>query len=247
MKRIILFRYHAHLDVCRERIALLRRYNPDTPLYGLYGGPREDEAVARTLDLDEVFTLPIDDPYWKWKNGDLCVRWWYREVGRYLVWDMVHVIDWDILLFEPVETWYRHVTDGVALANAASINIYESTGWWWITGDHGASDYRHLRDLARERLGYTGTPTVGVFPGASFSREFLRRYGEIEVPSLCNDEVRVGLFAGAFGMTVHRIEGGTYFNCEKEYFSRERIREGYAAGVRFFHPVREVVGIEDIA
>jgi hypothetical protein len=38
MKRIILFRFHERAEVCRNRLDLLKRHNPEAAIYGLYGG-----------------------------------------------------------------------------------------------------------------------------------------------------------------------------------------------------------------
>jgi hypothetical protein len=42
MKRIILFRYHANPLVCVDRLELLKKNNPDIPIYGIYGGIEEE-------------------------------------------------------------------------------------------------------------------------------------------------------------------------------------------------------------
>ncbi len=38
----ILFWFYRDVGLCRNRLRLLRRRNPGTPIYGLYGGPRSD-------------------------------------------------------------------------------------------------------------------------------------------------------------------------------------------------------------
>ena len=55
--RVILFRFYNQFDVCRERLRLLRHFNPDVPIYGLYGGPPEDWHDARQSVEDAVAHL----------------------------------------------------------------------------------------------------------------------------------------------------------------------------------------------
>jgi len=35
--------------VCRERLELLKKYNSDIPIYGLYGGKKEDVELAKDI------------------------------------------------------------------------------------------------------------------------------------------------------------------------------------------------------
>jgi hypothetical protein len=46
VKRLIVFRFHKAPLVCRSRIALLRRLNPDVPICGLFGGPHGIRGAA---------------------------------------------------------------------------------------------------------------------------------------------------------------------------------------------------------
>lgn len=38
MKFAILFQFFKDIDVCRNRLKLLKKFNPDIPIYGLFGG-----------------------------------------------------------------------------------------------------------------------------------------------------------------------------------------------------------------
>src|SRR5262245_227886 len=113
MKRIILFRFHQAFRLCKNRIALIRMFNPGADIYGLYGGPRKNSSQAKNMPLKHVWEIPLDDPYWKWVNGDLCVRWWFKDFGRSLEFDMVHLFEWDMVLLDSVENLFGHVKTGI--------------------------------------------------------------------------------------------------------------------------------------
>jgi hypothetical protein len=85
MKLAILFWFYKEFDTCAERLDILRRLNPDTPIYGLYGGAPEaaDAVRARLGDwLDDFYAFPRPrTPHWKWLNGDRLIASWMQARG----------------------------------------------------------------------------------------------------------------------------------------------------------------------
>ena len=79
MNSIVLFRFHAHFDVCFERIKLIRWLNPSIPVYALYGGPAVDlAAAARCLGplVEGMWPIIHGDVRWKWLHQDVAVKEW---------------------------------------------------------------------------------------------------------------------------------------------------------------------------
>ena len=202
-ERLILFRYHGAFDICASRLELLRKFNPGKQICGLYGGPQEGLEEARSLPLDSFYSIPMDDPWWKWANGDLCVRWWFRDVGHQLSFDFAHMIEWDMLLLRPIDELFAHVRDGVALSVIRRSGNFDLEGLIWTAAMRGAWELDALRALLRERYQQEVDTHWAGFCGAVLSRNFLERYSEEVVPSYCNDEIRVSAFAQAYGMKVH--------------------------------------------
>lgn len=85
MKIAILFWFYKEPQVCENRLKILRKYNPDTPIYGLYGGDSKDENIHRSIlnkYLDDFYVFNKKrDTNWKWLHGDLMITDWYRERG----------------------------------------------------------------------------------------------------------------------------------------------------------------------
>ena len=102
MHRIILFRYHKNPFVCRDRLWQLKNFNPEIKIFGLYGG-KEDEFPKFKKYLDPFFEhnycIKNKSNHWKCKNSDLGIGLWYKNIGKKLEFDMLHVIEWDLLLF----------------------------------------------------------------------------------------------------------------------------------------------------
>ena len=246
LQRIVLFRFHTDFSTCRNHLDILRTFNPGMPIYGLFGGAEKDFPNAKKLPLDHVWHIPLDDPYWKWVNGDLCVRWWYKEVGRHITFDMLHLVEWDLILLESIERHFASVRGGIAMTGITPMEKIYAT-WSWVAPIRGRRDWLKLKAYVERVYGYTQTPLAGIFCGASFSRKFLERYARVEVPGWCNDEVRVPLFAQAFGLPVHDTRlGNELFTAGDEMISPKTVYAQYRKGMRSFHPVRKILQLSEI-
>ena len=246
LQRIVLFRFHTDFSTCSNHVDILRIFNPDMPMYGLFGGAERDFPQAKQLPLEHVWRIPLDDPHWKWVNGDLCVRWWYQAIGQHLTFDMLHLVDWDLILLESLEKHFASMRDGIAMTGMTPMEkIYDT--WSWVAPIRGRYEWLKLKAYVEQVYGYTHTPLAGFFCGASFSRTFLERYARVEVPGWCNDEVRVPLFAQAFGLPVHDTQlGNALFTASDEMISPKTVYAQYRMGMRSFHPVRESLQLSEI-
>ena len=136
MKRLALFRFHNRFDVCASRLKLLRQHNPGVPIHGLFGGREEHRQAASKLDLDDLYCVPMDDPYWKWTSGDLCTRWWFRDCGIKADFEILHLVEWDMVLVGSLDHFFGHIRDGVGLT--LSIQGRHRLETWMWTGPGGA-------------------------------------------------------------------------------------------------------------
>jgi hypothetical protein len=246
LQRIVLFRFHTDFSTCSNHVDILRILNPGMPMYGLFGGAEKDVPQAKQLPLEHVWHIPLDDPHWKWVNGDLCVRWWYQAIGQHLTFDMLHLVDWDLILLERLEKHFASVRDGIAMTGITPMEKVYAT-WIWVAPLRDRYEWLKLKAYVERVYGYTHTPLAGFFCGASFSRQFLERYAQVEVPGWCNDEVRVPLFAQAFGLPVHDTQlGNAWFTASDEMISPTTVYAQYRMGMRSFHPVRTILQLREI-
>lgn len=249
MKRAILFRYHDHMDVCANRIAILRHYNPDMPIWGMYGG--NDPSAPRMIGLDQDYALPFSNAQFKWEHGDLCIRQWFIDQGHAFDFDMIHVVEWDLILLASIEELFGHIKDGVAVSNRLLLSQLRDEGWGWITNPKRAAQFEELRAVIATRHGVQLTPETmyaGSFGTAALSRPFLEAFAAEDIPALTHDEIRMPSFATAYGMPVHNTnvtKDNPFWNCEKRYYSAKDV-QGASPRQRVFHPVKEILGIFDI-
>jgi hypothetical protein len=250
-KAIIIFRFHKYPLVCLNRLELLRFYNPDTPVYGIYGGS-DDELLEfeRVLSdyLQEIYVIKNRTNEWKWKNFDLVLREWYNDSGKHIDFDMAYTNEWDLLIFGSLEKIYPGINSGdLGLSGIIPLSSIEKH-WYWTTGNAGA-EFVRLFEFVCKHYNYSSTPLASLCPGLCVPKSFLADYCKLYVPELCNDEIRLPLFAqilnypvkdtGFFNGWVNEDERA-YFNCDKRLIAYQTIdNELKSNGRKVFHPFRE--------
>ena len=204
-KRIILFRYHKDLEVCRNHLNLLKKLNPEVPIYGLFGGKKDEfKGFAKGLQdlLENNYIILVEDGEWKWKHGDLAIRQWYLDYGNKLDFDVLYFIEWDMLLFAPLSEIYSHVPDsGVGLTGLRPLREVEDK-WNWVAKEPARSEWLALLEYVKNDFSYKQKPYGCLFPGGVFPKRFLEEYSKIEFSRLCHDELRVPLFAQVLGFNL---------------------------------------------
>ncbi len=265
MKLAILFWFYKDAAICRNRLKLLRRYNPDTPIFGLYGG---DPAQAATFQsalacyLDDFFVYPeAKDNEWKWFNGDLVITKWYRRRGHLLSWDTIVVVQWDMLIFGKLAEVFSELKEGELLLSSLR-PVEEVANWWeWVT-QHKQRYEAFVEHLKREH-GYDGPAYCCQFVVACLPRRFCEQYSVIRNPELGFIEYRLPTYARVFGIPFC---GSRTFDCwwpadpaTKHLFKHHRplsaagVRLPYRVlfshllrprGARVFHPFFKTVPLD---
>lgn len=202
--------YHA-FDACRDRLELLRRLNPGTPVFALYGGPRETAEAARAVlgDLCDDFHAydGPEDSHWKWIHGDRLLADWHARRGRELAWDSVLVVQWDLLLAAPLSEVLAGLRVGEAVF-PGDRPLDEVAGWWGWAGGGGAWQAREMagfRALLRERFGYDGPLWCCLFLAAVLPRAFLDRYVAEGAPEPGFLEYKLPTLARLWGTPVRAL------------------------------------------
>jgi hypothetical protein len=256
--RAVLLRFHKAPLVCRSRVALLRELNPGVPVYGVFGGNQSVTRLVgrRLVGLDGLYAPNPRRKHWMWLHHDLVVRAWFRDVGSSLPFDVLHVVEWDLLLVEPLGKLYASVPEG-AVGLTALTPVSELRDWTWLRRDEERRNWERLLDVARSQWGYDGVPFGCVCGGPVFPRAFLEAYASVDPPVIAHDELRLPLFAQILGFPV--VDSGlrgpwrgerehAFFHFRAPEIELETIRAELAKpdGARAFHPVRVKVDREMI-
>jgi hypothetical protein len=236
-------------------LQLLRKFNPQIKIYGLFGG-KEDrlpvfERILNPL-LQNIFSLAQKGPEWNWKSSDLAVRLWFKDYGQKIDFEVLHQIEWDLLLFKSIEEIYLEIPpDGNGLTGLIPLEEVEER-WDWTSEEPYKSEWLSLLSLARKKFGYNQEPFACLGPGFCLTRKFIEKYAEIEVPELCHDELRLPLFSQILGIPLYdtgfypkwfdQVEQ-RFFNCLNKEISDLIIRNELKnpEGKRVFHPYRRLL------
>jgi hypothetical protein len=260
MKRIGLFRYHDHLEICKNRLELFRYLNPEIDIYGLYGG-NKDNFHATCVQLNHYFSgnycIEGKSDLWKWKNGDLSVRNWYIDYGKNIDFDMVHIFEWDLMMTESLDKLFSHIpNNALGITGLTSLKKLENK-WYWTRNSNQRTEWEALKSLLKANYNFTGPYFASVGPGLSLPKSFLNLYATVEVPEYGNDELRLPAFAAAMGFQLYDTgfvkkwngkNEKNYFNCN-EYEIPVKTVLGQLSrknGRRVFHPFRDKIKIPDL-
>jgi hypothetical protein len=254
LKRLILFRFHGSLDICANRLELLHRFNPGTRIIGLWGGDRSGLQEARQVlasCLEYIWDIPVESPHWKWQNGDLSLLMWYRQEGRHIPFDMLHLVEWDLLLLASLDRIYGETgREGVALTGLTPLERIQQN-WAWTSAEPHATEWRQLREHVRDRYRWDGPHFACQGPANAFSKAFLERYSQEDIPELVHEELRIPLYARVLGFEVAGLpriyreikdpKEMKFFNCESQLIKERVIRWELLKpwGRRVFHPYRK--------
>lgn len=209
MTLAILFFFYQDAEVCEDRLQLLRKLNPDTPLFGLYGGSAGERAgmTARLAPrLDDLYVFDQDrEPYWKWRNGDQLIAAWHRDRGHRLAWDTIVVVQWDMLVLEPIASLFGMVGEGQMLMSGLR-PLAEVEDWWgWAKrkSKHRA-ELDQFMGYAADTFDYRGPALCALFIVVCLPRAFLDRYVAAGVTELGFLEYKIPTLAQAFGIPFCR-------------------------------------------
>jgi hypothetical protein len=255
-KRIVVFRFDRNPLVCRAHVAQMRRLNPRLQIHGLYGGPHGYKRAAfrlagrRVLDLDSLWLSPHSGR-WNWHHGDIALAMWYRDVGHRLEFDVLHYVEWDLLLLEPLEQFFASVpVEAVGLTALTPLSAVPDD-WEWLRTPERRRQWEHLLAEVRKRRGYDQTPHACWGPGPCFPRAFIERYPALPHPEECPiEELRMPLFAQILGFELANTglrrswndpAEDRFFNLNSVEIEPSTITAELARpdGRRAFHPVRK--------
>lgn len=246
----ILFRFHRDYEICRQNLALFKAFNPDCSVHGLYGG--HDALEALPTELTELFTscwkIPLDDPLYKWKNGDLCVRWWYKEQGHRFSFDHVILLEWDLLMAAPLATVFPLLEPDTNYATIFGDYAFaQEIKWHWLVGE--AWECQQILKNISETIGRQVDLTqlqYGIMAAATFSWSFLEAYSAIPVASYSNDELRFSIYSEALGFPLRNTGLYTHDRCRitaDDYagFTSDYIAELLSIRKTVIHPQRHLL------
>lgn len=254
MRRVVLFRFHKEPEICLNRLELIRKYNPYVKIYGIYGGEDGDIDLFKSLReyLEHIYIIPVD--MWKWRFFDLAIKDWFLNYGHALDFDIIHIIEWDLLYFNSLDSIFLHINRDENAIPCLELMSNVEIKWDWVVEESYYEEWVQLKEYLKNNLNYSSTYYASLGPGLSLCYNFLQKYCEIEDLYLTNDEVKIPNFSAALGFENKAFfdfkwfdEDNTYkyFNCKNQEISITRIEQELLNknGRRTFHPYRKLIQI----
>lgn len=257
MKLAILFWFYKSPVVCENHLRLLRKYNRDIKIYGLYGGERKKMDLYKKRFgkyLNNFYCSPPRSTHWKWIHGDLMIRDWYKKCGRRLDWDSVVVIQWDMLVFESIKKLFSGIKEGeIFFSGLRKLDSTLEERWTWTKPKKGRWNYLKFKRHIKSNYGY-GKRTLPccLFIMEIFPRTFLNKYLAVKNPGVGMLEYKVPTYAEIFRIPVYKKDMGVWW-CDESSQGRaltaccNEINTGFIKselkkknGWRAFHPYFKV-------
>lgn len=245
-KRAILFRFHKNADVCASRIKRLKQQNPNIPIHGIGENITGVQKLFKA-GMESLYVITNQSPRWKWLNGDLAVKHWYENYGNTIDFDVLHIVEWDLVLTDSLTNLYPDAdTETVYLTGVIPTTIAQERGWTAITGNRAVL-VEMVEEYAQQVWGDVSESRTCLFPGTMLPRPFLEQYASADIPEIVNDELRTTIFADSMGFTIK--DTGFYngwetdtvishFNCKNSPVSIDEFESNNMEDA--YHPVREL-------
>ncbi len=252
MKLAILFWFYKESDVCENRLQLLKKYNPDLKIFGLYGGEiskveEYESKLGKYLDDFYIFSGKTDND-WKWINGDLMILDWYDKRGRDLDWDSIVVVQWDMLIFDSLVKQFSEIKEGeIFLSGIRYIDDELENKWDWIK--HGSKDrqnYLNFLNYIKEKFGYVDKPMASLFIFEIIPRVFFDKYLTIGNKEIGMLEYKVPIYSQLFKIPFYTKDIGVRWHSREisplnaipeeipdKYIKDQLLQDN---GWRIFHP-----------
>jgi hypothetical protein len=251
---VVVLRYHDHFDIVRQRLLWTRKLNPHVPVYGLYGGSKPvPEALVKLFD--DNLTLDMM-PELAFRNMDLALLDWYREVGTNIDFSHAYVSEWDLVYLKPLTAVMPQPEPGQSLLTGYIPLAWVEWKWPWTNGKkQGAlNEWLELKRFVAERYHAYGPYYACLGPGTVLSREFFEGFNRLELPLLCHDEIRVPLIHHIFGLKVASTDLYPPMWYEPKYddwirrfngrhweVAPKAVAEAQKEGFAAFHPVTKLL------
>ncbi len=253
----ILFWFYKEKEICRNRLEQISRYNRDIKIYGLYGGLKSDfsEYEKMTGDFfDDLYNTQIEyDSHWKWLNGDLLIVDWYIKRGKFLKWDSLVIVQWDMLVFDNFITMFSDMNkDEIFITYYRKLTYDIENIWSWTQpGSKYRSEYLNFKSHVRTEYGYEGDLWCCGFILEIFPRSFLENYSLIKDKEIGFSEYKIPTYANMWGYRFFEKYVGEWYDGDKSEsainawgieISEEYINKQLSNpdGFRLFHPYYKI-------
>src|SRR3990167_977727 len=184
-----LFWFYKEPDICLNRLKLLKKFNPELKIYGLFGGEVNQAKIYQQKlgkYLDDFYVPPYTDPNWKWINGDLMILDWYQKRGKDLSWDSIVITQWDMLVFDSLVHQFPGLKKNqIFLSGLKELDGDTENRWDWTRpGELERENYLNFLEYVQKEYDFSGSPLCCLFILLIFPRLFFDKYASVKNPQI---------------------------------------------------------------
>lgn len=249
---IIIYRFHNNFTTVANRLKLIKKIDPDIPIYGIFGGEKMDYKDAKkSLDtyMEDIFLIPVENNRWKWLHADITYQMWYKSVGRNVTFDMAYVMEWDLLILEKLKDVFPHANDQTAIFTGLIALEKVEKHWYWMKKENRAKVESFYEKVSQYySLRFTRYACLG--PGLCAPRNFFEGLQELKLfEADISDEIKLPVWSQIMG--IKPVSNNFYMKWfsffEMQYFNanvadielESIVRQlNKKNGRRVFHPFR---------
>lgn len=267
LKLAILFWFYKDLDVCENRLQLLKKHNPDSKIYGLFGWPKSQEnKFKKKLNkyLDNFYTTPEKNSFKKWIHGDLYLLDRYQKRWRKLEWDSIIIAQRDLLIFQPIKDIFKWIKkDEIFLPHHDLITKKVESDWHWTSSQqfkqtdnnkktkaHMRGNYLEFKKYIKKEYWFKSTLPRTIFMTAILPRIFFEKYQTVKEIEIGFLEYKIPTYTKIF--KIKRFKkylwekiipvdkcpmNADAIEIKKEYISSQLKRKNWR---RVFHPYYKI-------
>jgi len=251
-ERCILFWFYKEIEICKNRLDILKRYNPNTRIFGLFGGDIDEFKLYKKeigYYFDDLYCfVKTTDQNWKWIHGDLVLLDWYDNRGKNLDWNQIAVVQWDTLVLDNINSLFINVrSDEILLSGYRILDNNLEQIWNWTRNDRKhRKNYLRFLEYIKTTYKYRGQPYCCLFIFQIFNKIFFEKYLQVKNKELGMLEYKIPIYSNIFNIPVHECNLGVKWHdnnnkamnaipkeIPEEYICIELAKN---SGYRIFHP-----------
>lgn len=220
MKLAILFWFYKEPEICENRLKLIKKFNPDLKIFGLFGGMVEEADMYKEKlgqYLDDFYISPSNDPDWKWIHGDLMILDWFEKSGHDLAWDSIAVVQWDMLVLDSLLRCLEGIKEGeILLSGSRTLDEFIEDRWNWTReGSVERENYLHFINYVKQHYEYSEPLVCCLFIFTVFPRTFFEKYLTVANREIGMLEYKIPTYAKIFNIPMNEKNLGVWWFDEK--------------------------------
>ena len=219
MKLAVLFWFYKESDICKNRIKLIKKYNPKIKIFGLYGGDKQKSEYFKDKlknYLDDFYISAHCDKHdgWKWVNGDLMILDWYSKQGRELKnWDSVAVVQWDALVLGNIKKQFLGMKKGeIFISGIRILDRYIEKKWNWTKPKSDErKNYLNFQKYIMKKYSYKNKLLCSLSIFQIFPKNFFNCWLTVKDKKIGMLEYKIPTYAKIFNIPIYKKDLGVWW------------------------------------